>query len=124
MFSLIRFWNRKIDNSEKAGEIQIKWAVLLLVMCQLQLHSLDTSTLAMGFPGGTLLKNPPANARDTGDTGLIPGLGSSLGGGNSNTCQCSCLGNPMDKGVWGGYSTWGHKESDTTKLVNNTTLAL
>ena len=55
----------------------------------------------MGFPGGTLVKNPPANARDTGDTGLIPGLGSSLGGGNGNTFQCSCLGNPMDKGVWG-----------------------
>ena len=57
----------------------------------------------MGFPGGTLLKNPPANARDTGDTGLIPGLGSSLGGGNSNTFQCSCLGNPMDRGD----SPWG-----------------
>ena len=55
----------------------------------------------MGFSGRTLVKNPPANARDAGDTGLIPGSGRSLGGGNGNTLQDSCLGNPMDKGVWG-----------------------
>ena len=35
----------------------------------------------MGFPGGTMVKNPPANA---GDVGLIPVLGRSLGGGNGN----------------------------------------
>ena len=51
----------------------------------------------MGFSGGTLVKNPPANARDAGDTGLIPGSGRSLGGGNGNTLQDSCLGNPMTK---------------------------
>ena len=35
----------------------------------------------MGFPGGSVVKNLPANP---GDTGLIPGLGSSPGGGNGN----------------------------------------
>ena len=47
-----------------------------------------------------MVKNPPANAEDTGDTGLIPGSGRSPGGGNSNPLQCSCLENPMDRGAW------------------------
>ena len=46
------------------------------------------------------LKNPPANARDTGDTGLIPELGRFLGGGHGNPLLRSCLENPMDRGVW------------------------
>ena len=36
----------------------------------------------MGFPGGAVVKKPPGNARDSGDTGLIPGLGRSPGEGN------------------------------------------
>ena len=50
-----------------------------------------------GFPGGTVVKNPPANA---GDVGLIPGSGRSPGGGNGNPLQYSCLENPMDRGAW------------------------
>ena len=44
-----------------------------------------------------MAKNLPVN---TGDTDLIPGLGRSPGGGNSNPHQYSCLENPMDRGVW------------------------
>ena len=51
----------------------------------------------MGFPGGSVIKNPPANA---GDMGLISGLGRSPGEGNDNPLQYSCLGNPMDGGAW------------------------
>ena len=51
----------------------------------------------MGFPGGSVVKNLPANA---GDGGLIPGLGGSPGGGNCNPLQYSCLGNPMSRGAW------------------------
>ena len=51
----------------------------------------------MGFPGGTMVKNPPANA---GDVGLIPVLGRSPGEGNENPPQYSRLGNPMDRGAW------------------------
>ena len=47
----------------------------------------------MGFPGGSVAKNPPANA---GDTGLIPGSGRSPGEGNGNPLQYCCLGNHMD----------------------------
>ena len=41
-----------------------------------------------------VVKNPPANAGDVSDTGLIPGLGRCPGGGNGNPLQYSCLGNP------------------------------
>ena len=46
------------------------------------------------------VKNPPANAGDTGDVDLIPGLGRSPGGGNDNPLQYSCLNHPMDRGAW------------------------
>ena len=47
-----------------------------------------------------MVKNPPANARDTGDIGLIPGLGRFLGGANGNPLHYSCLENPIDRGAW------------------------
>ena len=45
------------------------------------------SILLVGFPNGSAVKNPPANA---GDLSLIPGSGKSPGEGNGNTLQCSC----------------------------------
>ena len=48
----------------------------------------------------SVVKNPPANAVDTGDLGSIPELGRSLGGGNGNPLQYSCLKNPMGWGAW------------------------
>ena len=56
--------------------------------------------LLMGFPGGSMVKNPPANAGDTGDLGSITGLGRSPGVGNGNPLQYSCLENSMDRGAW------------------------
>ena len=53
----------------------------------------------MGFPGGSVVKNPPANAGDAGDVGSVPGLGRSPGVGNGNPVQYSSLGNPMDRRV-------------------------
>ena len=47
--------------------------------------------------GGSSVKNPPANALDT---GLLPGWGRSPGEGNGNPLQYSCLENPMDRGAW------------------------
>ena len=51
-------------------------------------------------PGGSVVKNLPANAGDAGDTGSIPGLEISPGERNGNPLQYSCLGNPMDRGAW------------------------
>ena len=47
-----------------------------------------------------VVKNPPANAGDTRNTGSIPGSGRSPGEGNGNPLQCSCLKNSMDRGAW------------------------
>ena len=64
-----------------------------------------------------MVKNPPANAGDTGDAGSIPGSGRFFGEGNGNPLQYSYLGNPMDRGAlwatvhgvakcWTGLSTY------------------
>ena len=54
----------------------------------------------LGFLGGSMVKNPPANAGDARDMGLIPGLGRSAELGNGNPLWQSCLENPMDRGAW------------------------
>ena len=51
----------------------------------------------MGSPCGSDSKESVCSA---GHPGLIPGLGRSLGEGNGNTLQYSCLGNSMDRGAW------------------------
>ena len=50
-----------------------------------------------GFPGGSDGKESVCNA---GHLGSVPGLGRSLGEGNGNPLQSSCLGNLMDRGAW------------------------
>ena len=62
-----------------------------------------------GFPGDSVVKNLLANA---GDTGLIPGLKRVPGEGNGNALQCSCLGNPMDRGAWW-VQSMGSQKSQT-----------
>ena len=54
-----------------------------------------------GFPGGSVVKNLPANAGDTRDPGLMAGVGRSPGREHGNPLQYSCLENPMDRGAWG-----------------------
>ena len=70
--------------------------------------------LPAGFPGGTVVKNPPANAIDARDTGSISGSGRSLGGGNGNPVQHACLGNLMNRGAWQTRVLGVAKESDMT----------
>ena len=53
-----------------------------------------------GFPGGSVVKNPPVNAGDTKDTDPVPGWGRPPGEGNGSTLQYSYLGNPIHGGVW------------------------
>ena len=59
--------------------------------------NLEGSQGALGFPGGSVVKNLPANS---GATGLIPGPGRSSGEGNGNPLWYSCLENSTDKGAW------------------------
>ena len=66
------------------------------------------------FPGGSAAKNPPANA---GDLSSVSGSGRSPGEENGNLLQYSCLGNPMDRGVWRATVHGVTKESDTTEAT-------
>ena len=59
-----------------------------------------TCSVPWGFPGGAVVKNPPASAGGAGDLGSTPGLGRSPGGGNGNPLLHSCLENPTDRGAW------------------------
>ena len=54
----------------------------------------------MGFPRGIVVKNPPANAGDTRDTGFTPGSTRSPREDNGNPLQYSCLKNPIDRRAW------------------------
>ena len=58
---------------------------------------LPLPTRNLGFPGGSVVKNLPANVEDMGS---IPGSGRSPGGGNGNPLQYFCLENPMDRRTW------------------------
>ena len=58
------------------------------------------SMLRRGFPGVSVVKNLPTDARDARHTVLIPESGRSPGEGNDNPLQYSCLENFMDKGAW------------------------
>ena len=70
-----------------------------------------TPTSLLGFPGGSVVKNPPAN---TGDAGSVPGLGRFPGEGNGNPLQYSCLEHPIDRGSWQA-TVRGVAESNTTE---------
>ena len=56
---------------------------------------INITTVVMGFPGGSVVKNVP----NAGDVGSVPDLGRSPGEGNGNPIRYSCLGNPMDRGA-------------------------
>ena len=68
----------------------------------------------LNFPGNPVIKNPPANAEDSGASSSISGWEGSPGVGNGNLLQYSCLENPMDRGAWWA-AVHGCKESGTTE---------
>ena len=72
----------------------------------------------MGFPGGAVVRKPPANAGEAKDAGPNPESGRSAAGGNGNPLQHSCLENPMDRGAWWATLHGGHKESGMSEQLS------
>ena len=69
----------------------------------------------MGLLGDSMVKNLPANVGDTGDRGLISGLGRFPGGGGNNPLQYSCLENSHGQRTLAGGRPEGLKELDMTE---------
>ena len=70
-------------------------------------------TYPFGFPGGSVVKNLPANAEDE---GLIPGSGRAPEKGNGNPLQYSFLEDPMARGAW--WATVHEVAKSRTRLSN------
>ena len=77
-------WCAAVHGVSKSQTWLSDWTVLNWCQC-------------LGFPGGSVVKNPPAKAADTCSN---PGLVRSPGGGCGNPLQYSCQNNPMDRGAW------------------------
>ena len=100
-------WHHRLEGheSEQApgdGEGQGSLARCSLWGCRV---SDTTERLNNNFMEGVsqvalVMKDPPANAGDLRDTGVIPGPGRSSGGWHGNPLQYSCLENPIDRGAW------------------------
>ena len=83
-------------------------------------YSIFFFCLRRDFPGGSAVKNWPANAGDTGDAGLISGLRRPPGVENGNPLQYSCLENHIDRGAWhtvAWLQSMGSQESDMTEVT-------
>ena len=75
------------------------------------------SSVLKNFPAGRVVKNPPDNAGDTRDAGLIPGSGESPWRRKWQPTLVFLPGKSDGQRSLAGYSPWGHKESDTTEAT-------
>ena len=124
--------DKAVDDTAASGTMHLTLSITytegrkdwMLGMSKITWFHMEVSELLLPDPGsptphspaGSVIKNPPANAEDTGDMGSIPGSGRSPGVGNGNLLQYSCLESSMDRGAW-----WAtvHRvtESDTTEVT-------
>ena len=79
--------------------------------------------VSLGFPGALGVKNPSANVGDLRDVGSIPGLGITLGEGNGNPLQYSCLEDPTERGAWWA-TVHGVSQSQTSEWLSIFTMSL
>ena len=98
--------NGSVETGGREGEGGINWQSCIGIYI---LRGASQEAFAM--------KNPPANAEDIREVGLIPGLWRFLGEGNGNPPQYSCLENPHGQRSLAGYSLSGRQELDMTEAT-------
>ena len=118
-FVFVSFYFHWISSSETWRRKCPSHLIVMQIIKQNQKMASDSvvPSKQMGFPGGSEVKNPPANA---GELGSIPGSGRSPGEGNGNPLQYSCLGSPIDQGAWQATVHGVVEELDMTEWLNNT----
>ena len=80
--------------------LDVLFCILILILSDyIVLYCMDIFRFIFTFPSGSVVKNL-ASAGDEEDGGSVPGSGRSPGEGNGNPLQCSCLGNPINRGAW------------------------
>ena len=89
------------------------WANDLPQRLHLFIHKMGVLMSFSDFPGGSAIKESACNE---GELSSMPGLGRSLGRGNGNPFQYSCLRTPRTEKP-GGHGPWGHEELDTTERL-------
>ena len=99
-----------ISDRETISKWKIKWNPLPFEMTFSSQYP-----VLVGFPSGSIVENPPADAGDVGDTSSTPGWRRYPGGGNGSPLWYSCLGNAMDRGAWWATVHGVEKESDITE---------
>ena len=129
---LIKYFTKRIL-SKKRKKVVSTGTILLDVrqkqMAQMLPHSLhawskrfNILSFAQTSQMALMVKNPPANAGDIRDEGLIPGSGRCPGGGHGNPLQYSYLENPHGQRSLAGYSPQGHKEFGMTEVKEHACL--
>ena len=78
-------------------------------LCQAGVMDFVLSNAKLGFPGGSVVKNPPATTEDEGDMGSIPGTGRCPGRGNDSSSQSSCLENAHGQRSLAGCRPWAEE---------------
>ena len=83
-------------------------------LCYLKSFRFVRLLVRLDFPGGSVVENPPASARDT---GLIPESERSPAEGSGSPFRCSCLGISRGQRILVDCSPWGCKESDVSERM-------
>ena len=94
-----KYWTIDAEGNTELGLCE-PWSQHFCHLINTQSCFICASFFFFVFPGGSVVKNLPANAGATGNVGLIPGSERSPGEGHGNTLQYSCLGNATDRGAW------------------------
>ena len=131
-----KFWKlykqyiKSLQNKIHTMQMSTEWKMEILLEVSLSAHPLlyvlayaflpsrflNFAPCNWGFPGGSAVKNPLANAEDARDSGSICGSRRSPGGGDGNRLQYSCLRNFMDRGSW--WATVHRVTKSWTQLSN------